>query len=139
MMFEEYAEPVAVARSAGHAEPATVRHRELDAGTVLVSVVGEVDAATAADLLKNVERLSRGHRQLVLDLSELEFFGTAGYAVLTRLHSRCARSGTDWTLVPGREVRRLLRVCDPDGALPTAPTVTTAVAALTREHRSQAG
>lgn len=140
MSVEKYAEPVAITRSTVRpAEPISVRSRELDAVTVLVTAVGEVDAATAAGLFGNVERQLCGYRQLVLDLSGLEFFGTAGYAVLQRLHSWCARTGRDWVLVPGREVRRLLRVCDPDGVLPTAATIAVATATLTHDRSSQAG
>ena len=111
-----------------------VRCRELSATTVLLTAYGEIDAATAPRLGENIERNLPGYRQLVLDLSRLEFFGTAGYSVLHRVHSRCARAGVDWVLVPGPEVQRLTRVCDPDGLLPTAPNIVSAVAALARSH-----
>jgi hypothetical protein len=39
-------------------------------------------------------------------------------------------------LVPGSEVERLLRVCDPDGIMPTAPNIVSAVAVLARSHTS---
>lgn len=109
-----------------------VHSRELSATTVLVTAHGEIDAATAPVLAENIERNLPGYRQLVLDLSRLEFFGTAGYSVLHQVHNRCAYSGMDWVLVPGSEVERLLRVCDPDGLLPTAPNIVAAVAALAR-------
>lgn len=112
-----------------------VRCRELSATTVLLTAYGEIDAATAPRLGENIERNLPGYRQLVLDLSRLEFFGTAGYSVLHRVHKRCAYSGMDWVLVPGSEVERLLRVCDPDGSLPTTPNIVAAVAALAR-HRT---
>lgn len=114
----------------------TVRSRELSAGCVLVTASGEIDAASASDLCAKIERFSAGYRQLVLDLSGVDFFGTAGYSLLHRLHSRCALAGVGWVLVAGAEVQRLLRVCDPDGMLPTAANIVSAVAALARSpHR----
>lgn len=111
-----------------------VRARELSTTTVLVAAFGDIDAASATELSESIERHFDGYRQLVLDLSRLSFFGTAGYSVLHRVHSRCARAAIDWVLVPGKEVERLLRVCDPDGVLPTAPNIVSAVATLARSH-----
>lgn len=135
MLIAHHANPLTIPRPNGrHIQSELIRSRELCATTVLVAAFGEIDAATAPGLASNIERNLSGYRQLVLDLSRLEFFGTAGYAVLHRVHARCARSGMDWILVPGPEVERLLRVCDPAGILPTAPNIVAAVAALTRSH-----
>ena len=138
MLVASNAIPLAVPRTTPiSAAPEPVRARELSATTVLVAAFGEIDAASAGGLSENIENHLTGYRQLVLDLSRLEFFGTAGYSVLHRVHSRCARTGVDWVLVPGTEVERLLRVCDPDGMLPTAPNIVSAVAALARSHASR--
>jgi len=137
-----------IARTGGHLEITRtavksgadiVRARALSSTTVLVSGFGDIDAASATQLSEDIERHLDGYRQLVLDLSGLAFFGTAGYSVLHRVHSRCLRTGMDWVLVPGKEVERLLRVCDPDGILPTAPNIVSAVATLARGHTSQVG
>ena len=135
MLTAHSASSLAIPRAAGtNTGVDLVRARELSATTVLVTGFGEIDAASASTLSESIERHLPGYRQLVLDLSRLEFFGTAGYSVLHRVHSRCARAGVDWVLVPGLEVARLLRVCDPDGILPTAPNIVSAVAALARAH-----
>lgn len=135
MLVAHTAHHVAIPRPAGsQSGPNLVRARELSANTVLVAAFGEIDAATATDLSEAIERHVSGYRQLVLDLTHLEFFGTAGYSVLHRVHSRCARAAVDWVLVPGKEVQRLLRVCDPDGILPTASNIVSAVATLARSH-----
>lgn len=140
MPVSQPANTLAIPRSAGsNGAPGLVRSRVLSATTVLVAAFGEIDAASAAALSESIERHLPGYRQLVLDLSRLEFFGTAGYAVLHRVHSRCARADVDWVLVPGPEVTRLLRVCDPDEILPTAPNIVSAVAALARSHTGRAG
>lgn len=113
-----------------------VRARELCPTAILITGAGEVDAATAPGLLDEIERHLHGYHQLVLDLSGVGFFGAAGYAVLRSLDALCSRTATDWVLVAGPEVRRLLRICDPGGELPTAPNIVSAVAALARgPHR----
>jgi anti-anti-sigma factor len=139
MFVARTANPVAIPRTAVTTVAGRVRTRALSANTVLMTAFGEIDAASADELSENVERHLIGYRQLVLDLSGLTFFGTAGYSVLHRVHSRCLRTATDWVLVPGKEVDRLLRVCDPDGILPTAPNIVSAVAALARSHTGQVG
>jgi anti-anti-sigma factor len=126
--------PMAIPQPAGASGVDLVRVRELSATTVLVAAFGEIDAASAGDLCQSIEGHLGGYRQLVLDLSRLTFIGTAGYSVLHRVHSRCVGSAVNWVLVPGKEVDRLLRVCDPDGILPTAPNIVAAVATLARSH-----
>lgn len=123
----------------GHDVTDPVRSRELSETVVLVTACGEIDAASAPDICVAIERRAAGYRQLVLDLSEVDFFGTAGYSLLHRLHGRCNRASVDWVLVAGAEVRRLLRVCDPDGLLPTATNIVAAVAALARSNRPTLG
>ena len=55
------------------------------AGTVMVEwaarlldVAGEIDAASAPDVGTMIERRAAGYRQVVLDLTGVDFFGTAG-------------------------------------------------------------
>lgn len=137
MLVAHTTDPLRIPRAVVKAGADLVRTRELSSSTVLVAAFGEIDAASATALSESIERHVRGYRQLVLDLSRLSFFGTAGYSVLHRVHSRCLRASVDWVLVPGKEVERLLRVCDPDGILPTAPNIVSAVATLARSHTSQ--
>jgi anti-anti-sigma factor len=138
MLVANSAVPLVIPRAAAPA-PEPVRVRALSATTILVAALGEIDAASADALSERIDHHLNGYRQLVLDLSRLEFFGTAGYSVLRRVHARCARAGVEWVLVPGSEVQRLLRVCDPDGFLPTAPNIVSAVAALARSHTVRVG
>lgn len=108
------------------------RSRELGPATVLVVITGDLDAAVAPVLVDRIERLLLGYSQLVLDLSRVEFFGTAGYGLLHRVDVYCGRTAVDWTLVTGPAVTRLLRICDPDHAFPAATNIVSAVAALAR-------
>jgi anti-anti-sigma factor len=137
MLVARTANSIAIPRTAGKTGADHVRARMLSTTTVLVTAFGEIDAASATTLSESIERQLGGYRQLVLDLSGLTFFGTAGYSVLHRVHSRCLRGAVDWVLVPGKEVDRLLRVCDPDRILPTAPNIVSAVARLARSHTAR--
>ena len=111
-----------------------VRARPLSRTTVLVSAFGEIDAASADYFADGIEQHIGGYRQLVLDLSQLEFFGTAGYGVLDRVRERCAGSAADWMLVPGPEVDRLLRLSGRRDTLPRAADIDTAMATLERRQ-----
>lgn len=133
MSIATTAAPLAITRlDHDRADRGLFRARELSATTVLVSADGEIDAANSAELLSYLDTLLPGYDQLVLDLSRLSFFATDGVSTLHSLDVRCARRGIDWVLVPGPEVARALRVCDPDQQLNTAGNIVSAVAALAR-------
>ncbi len=86
--------------------------------TVLVTVRGEVDATNSRVLASYIERQIVGSTHLVLDLTVIEFFGTAAFAALHNVNVICARYDVSWVMVAGLPVRRFLRICDPDGLLP---------------------
>jgi anti-anti-sigma factor len=86
--------------------------------TVLVTVRGEVDATNSRALAGYVERQVVGSTRLVLDLTHIDFFGGAGFAALHNVNVICARYGFSWVLIVGPQVRRFLRICDPDNLLP---------------------
>jgi anti-anti-sigma factor len=86
--------------------------------TLLVTVSGEVDATNHRELASYVERQAADSKHLVLDLRLIDFFGTAGFAALHNINVICSRYGIGWEMRAGRQVRRLLAICDPDGILP---------------------
>ncbi|AQT81271.1 sulfate transporter [Mycolicibacterium litorale] len=106
-----------------------------DTGVGIVTAHGELDASNAAAFADHVVECAGEGVRLVLDLSGLDFFGTAGFSALHTVNVRCANSATRWALVTGEAVDRLLRVCDPDHALPVAESVPAAVALLDGEPR----
>jgi hypothetical protein len=67
---------------------------------------------------------------MILDLRDLDFFGTEGFSALHRISVCCADPGIGWAVVPGAEVSRVLRIGDPQGLLPAASTVEAAMAAI---------
>jgi anti-anti-sigma factor len=88
--------------------------------SVVITARGELDASNANHLADYVQRCAAHSRSIILDLSGLEFFGTAGFSALHTINVRCAGADLRWTVVPSKAVSRLLRICDPDNTLPLA-------------------
>ncbi|MGA8329850.1 MAG: STAS domain-containing protein [Mycobacterium sp.] len=84
---------------------------------------GELDASNANELADYVERCVARSTAVVVDLSGLEFFGTAGFSALHLINVRCAGANQRWAVVPSTAVSRLLRICDPDNTLPLVASV----------------
>ena len=104
----------------------------LETSTAAVSVHGELDAANAGEFIRCVSALLPSTERLILDLSAVRFFGTAAFSALHTLSVRAAGHGVNWALIPSQEVTRLLRICDPDAALPTHDTLRGALASVRR-------
>ena len=85
----------------------------------VITAHGELDAANANQLTALVEYCARDSSQVTVDLRGLNFFGTAGFSALHRINVVCSAAGVPWVLVSGRAADRVLRICDPDHALPT--------------------
>jgi anti-anti-sigma factor len=90
---------------------------------VVITAHGELDASNANQLADYVQRCAANANLVVVNLSGLEFFGTAGFSALHTINVRCAGAGVRWAVVPSKAVSRLLRICDPDNALPLAESV----------------
>jgi anti-anti-sigma factor len=87
---------------------------------VVITAHGELDASNANHLADYVQRCAAHSKSIILNLSGLEFFGTAGFSALHTINVRCAGADVRWAVVPGKAVSRLLRICDPDNTLPLA-------------------
>ncbi len=130
------------ARAASHAaiEPAdfhTARFatRWLTPNTAVITANGEIDAANSQEFVDYALRHAEAISCLVLDLTGVEFFGTAGFSSLHSLNVRCAGESIEWASVPSAAVIRLLRICDPDSTLPFFDGVDAALAAVHGEPR----
>ncbi len=86
--------------------------------TLVVTVTGDIDATNARALARYVEGRIAGRPRLEVDLRLVDFFGTAGFAALHNINVICCRYDATWVLRAGRQLRRLLAICDPDGSLP---------------------
>lgn len=104
--------------------------QELIDGRVLVSVRGDVDATNRQALGRFVARHARVSKQLILDLTGVDFFGSQGFTALYYVSVQCARRDVDWMIAGGRTVLRILRICDPDEDLPLAGDIAAAYARL---------
>ena len=109
--------------------------RWLQPAVAVITAHGELDASNAQDFVDYTLRHAARTQRLALDLSGVDFFGTAGFSALHTLNVRCAGAGVEWVLVPSNAVSRLLRICDPDSALPIAATVPAALSRLQAEQR----
>lgn len=106
--------PDAAARPAGTSDLLRVTARPMDGrGRVVVEVVGQVDAETAALLEACLRGRARaaGLRRLVVDVSGGIFLGGAGPAVLADTRRRCRQSGA----------RLVVRGADGQSAVSGAP------------------
>jgi anti-anti-sigma factor len=83
---------------------------------VRISVAGEVDASNADRLVRHVFRYGANSRRLILDLTDVEFFGVECFSLLDIIAGRCATAAVAWTLIPSLAVARVLQICDPLGA-----------------------
>ena len=92
--------------------------------SVVVTAHGELDASNAGQLADYVQRCAASCQWVILDLSNLDFFGTSGFSTLHTINVRCAGAGVRWAVVPNQVVSRLLQICDPDHALPIYDSVT---------------
>ena len=104
---------------------------------MLIGVRGEVDATNRHALGRFVQRHTRVSGQLVLDLSEADFFGSQGFTSLYYASVHCARRDVDWMVIAGRSVLRILRICDPDGELPAVEDLEAALARLDHIAKSR--
>ena len=104
--------------------------RHLSEMRLLITATGDLDATNARALGRFVERHTGVSKQLVLDLSDVEFFGSEGFAALHYVSVHCARHDVDWLFIGGRAVRRIVAICDPDAELPLADGLAAALARL---------
>jgi anti-anti-sigma factor len=109
--------------------------RWLNPSTAVITAHGELDAANAQEFVDYALRHAPETESLVLDLSGVAFFGTAGFSALHSVNVRCAGEKIQWAMVPSSAVTRLLRICDPDSALPIVNSVETALSAVRGEPR----
>ena len=89
------------------------------AGVRLLHPVGELDLTTAPPLLEDVQALVRGASGLVVDLSDVTFFDSAGIRLVDRFARECDRAGATFRVVapPGSRCRRLLELVGMAGSV----------------------
>lgn len=114
---------------------AQLTRRWLPPSALLVTVQGELDASNAQQFADYAVQPDGQAQRLILDLTGVDFFGTAGFSALHAVNVRCAGDGVDWAMVPSPAVSRLLRICDPDSTLPVSTSLQAALAIQLTQHR----
>jgi len=109
--------------------------RWLQPSMAVIAAHGELDAANAQQFVDYALRHAAHTDRLVLDLTGVDFFGTAGFSALHTLNVRCAAEKIEWAMAPSPAVTRLMRICDPDSTLPICDGVDTALEAVQGESR----
>lgn len=111
---------------------ATFSVRRVSQTRMVVAVVGDLDAVNARALGRYVERHVRFSKQLIVDLRAVDFAGSQAFTALYYISVHCTRGDVDWIILGGHPVRRMLSVCDPEGALPIAEDLLSGLARLDR-------
>jgi anti-anti-sigma factor len=109
--------------------------RWLQPSMAVITVHGELDAANAQQFVDYALRHAAHTDRLVLDLTGVDFFGTAGFSALHTLNVRCAAEKIEWAMAPSPAVTRLMRICDPDSTLPIHDGIEAALTAVQGEPR----
>jgi len=117
-------------------QPAHYTSASMGSALISVTATGELDAHNARSLARYVETVLDGKRRLIVDLRGLTFCAIQGFSALHYVNVTCSRRDVNWVVVPGVEVDRILRICDPEGGLPVAETLETAMAAVARPPRT---
>lgn len=91
-----------------------VEKREHPAGAVLLTVRGEIDAATSPALQRRLRDYSGATDRIVLDLREVTFLSVHAITMLTTADTHATSRGTALQLIIGRgsPVERALLVID---------------------------
>ena len=92
----------------------------------VIEVDGEIDAHNAQHVTDYFADFIYVGHPLVLDLSGVDFLGTAGFRAILQFAQECRLTGRHWALVGSDAVKILLRVA-PNHHLPTAGSVDTAL------------
>src|SRR3954470_11811574 len=109
--------------------------RWLQPSVAVITARGDLDACNAQEFVDYALRDAERTERLALDLTGLDFFGTAGFSALHTLNVRCASAGVEWVLVPSKAVSRVMKICDPDSTLPVAATMSAGLVHLRADQR----
>lgn len=113
-------------------QPLTITVSDVAPDTILCVLLGELDLATAPGLQeKLVEATGLTSRHLVIDLSDIQYLGSAGLNLLTEIHDAQQTAGYHVAIVVGSNhvAARPLNVTALDRVLDVHTELATAVKA----------
>ncbi len=85
----------------------------------MVSVEGELDMNTAAQLERELAAPDAGHSPLLIDLSRCEFIDSTGIALIVRSWQKLERDGRFALCGVGDQVKRVLDITGLETTIPT--------------------
>jgi anti-sigma B factor antagonist len=105
----------------------TVRVRR-EQGCAIITIAGEVDIATVAQLSERLSELAASGRPLIADLDQVTFIDAAGIGTLVKVAGRCAAYGASLRVVCAQpQTRRLFRITKLDQYLKVSRTIADAL------------
>jgi anti-anti-sigma factor len=106
-----------------------IRQRELDDHTIVVTIDGDLDVATAPTLKwRLVDALEAGYRHLVLDLSGVGFMDSTAIGVLVGVKRHLQAGGQLAIASPLPDVQKIFEVTGLDASFHISSSVEDAVA-----------
>ncbi|HEY5288249.1 MAG TPA: STAS domain-containing protein [Solirubrobacteraceae bacterium] len=126
-------------RSHPASRPFGILRRELDEGTSVISIEGELDLATAPRLKwMLLDALDAGHEKLVIDLALTTFMDSTALGVLVGVNRSLGVDARMAIVCPRSPVLKIFELSGLDGMFAIFSTVDEALA-YTREHTPAAG
>lgn len=111
--------------------PLSIGTMEVDRGTAVVALEGEIDLWSAPELKRTLcELVATGHKQLVLDAAGVKFMDSTALGVLVGVERRLAGDGRLVIAQPGGEVLRVLELSGVGASLQIFSTVGDAIVAV---------
>jgi anti-sigma B factor antagonist len=97
----------------------------------VVAIAGRIDSATSADLEAALQDLiDKGKRNLVLDLSKVEFLSSSGLRVIVNTYKACKEVGHLCVAHPSERAASSLSIAGIDSLFTVYPTREAAIASF---------
>ncbi|OBI33295.1 sulfate transporter [Mycobacterium sp. E1386] len=110
-------------------------HVQLRGLATVLRISGEIDASNADLLARAIRRFVRLRAPLILDLSRVEYLGSAGLRVLLLVQDECELARLHCSVVGGVALRRLTRLVTGLG-LPLVDSVADALRLIQGAHKT---
>ncbi|MCX6071057.1 MAG: STAS domain-containing protein [Chloroflexi bacterium] len=97
----------------------------------VVNIVGRIDSSSSADLEASLQALvDKGKRNLVLDMSKVEFLSSSGLRVIVNAYKACKEVGQLCVAQPSERAASSLSIAGIDTLFTVYPTREAAIASF---------
>jgi anti-anti-sigma factor len=94
---------------------------------MVLTISGEVDAANALHVRRQICRYVTAGQRLVIDMSGVEFLAVQGLQDLFELAEEFGSADVRWMLVASGAVRKPMQICGLDNSLPAVDSLSEAL------------